>query len=134
MKGDELCFQVAPGRGSAIKLENLVDTPPVREQQVETVSDVVFESIGIGFVDVNLFGEELVAGPMVDVDPVGGSEKHKRLIYGDSLSLCVDEASEAVFNINGLVLSESNRQHRAHQVVRCQLVYSRQHITIYEYS
>ena len=38
--------------------------------------------------------QKLVARPMVEVDPVGGSEKHKRLVYGDGLSLCVDEAAK----------------------------------------
>ena len=79
VKGDKLCSQVAPGRRNAIKQENLVDPSPMGEQQVETVCDIAFESIRIGFVDAKLFGEELVARPMVEVDPV---------------SLCVDEAAK----------------------------------------
>ena len=108
VKGDELCFQVAPGRRSTVKQENLVDPSPMREQQIEAVSDIVFESIRIGFVNVNLLGEELVARSMVEVDPVGGGEKDKWFIYGDSFGLCVDKAGEAVFNINGLVFSKSD--------------------------
>jgi len=71
---------------------------------------------------MDLFSEELVTGPVICVCPMCRREKDKRLVYSHGLGFRVNEPSEAILDVGCLIFPESNGQHRAHEIVRGELV------------